>query len=102
MNPHPHPCSWELGSGSSVVANEGSYIIHVHAFPFPNPPRHPGFKPVLWHLVPGELLFDNRPLPGRDPNPALTWILGLIYIPSFRLARCLGELNMGFTFPFIV
>lgn len=47
-------------------------------------------------------LFENRLLPERDPNPALTWILGLIYIPCFHLARCLGELNMGYTFPFIV
>lgn len=52
-------------------------------------------------MAPGALgvafrLFKNQLL------PALTWILGLIYIPCFHLARCLGELNMGYTFPFIV
>lgn len=58
-------------------------------------------------MVPGALgaalsLFKNQLLPGRDPSPALTWILGLIYIPCFHVAWCLGELNMGYTFPFIV
>lgn len=56
--PHPHLHCCSLGSGSSAVAStqsvmccQGSYIIHAHAFPFPNPLHHPRFKPVLWHLA---------------------------------------------------